>query len=210
MIDGATSRGEDLPLLNDPSWLPWLAGLIDGAGTIAVVRQWGFEGWTYTPVLIVLSPHLALLERAQIVSGEGRIRPDHGRDGVPILAWEARAAHAARVLAAIRPYLLAQAGRADAAIRVQWFNAYYARGARPADVEARLEALYEFARPAPSRNLRRLTIEQVREIRALKGALSQREIAARFGVSVNTVRNILAGRDTRGLDDDGGDSAPTR
>ena len=200
LTDGATSRSEELPPLDDASWLPWLAALIDGAGAIVVIRQWGWEGWAYVPVLLVRSTRTELLERARAIAGTGRIRPDTGRDGLAVHAWEARSAHAARVLAAVRPYLLAQATRADAAIRVQWTNACYARDSRPPSVDARLEELYELARPAPIRNLRRLTIEEVREIRALKGTLSQREIAARFGVNVNTVRNILAGRDTRGLD----------
>ncbi len=199
MIDAAKPHRMALPPCNDASWLPWLAALIDGAGTIAISRHWGVSGWGYAPVILVRSPHQELLEQALAVGGAGRIRLEGGRDGAPVFAWEAHGGSAAAILAAVRPYLLAQIAHADRAIRVQLLNAYYAPDTRPADIAARLDALYEEARPLLARSPRRLTIEQIRAIRALKGTASQRDIAARFGVNLTTVRNILAGRDSRGL-----------
>ncbi len=128
----------------------WLAATIDAGGSIAVARRATPQGGhTYWGRIAVSSGSRALVERVREIAGVGLVR-DIGRSAGytgGYWRWVVDARQALRVLPRIRPYLIAQALQADAALAVQAINAGTDRrhGTTIGDLTA-LEGHYERAR----------------------------------------------------------------
>ena len=118
-----------------PVWLcdkdaAWLAALVDGEGTICFQdRTENDNATTYSIRLSIVNTHRGLLERIAALCNVGggpgspspRLRND-GNAGRPIYCWQVTTAKAAKVIAAIRPYLIAKAVQADLALSVHILN----------------------------------------------------------------------------------------
>lgn len=169
----------------------WLAGVLDAGGTIRVGGS--PRRGTYYAVVAVNSRSLDFLARVRAVAGAGAIAVSKPATETYAAGyrWGAEARDAADILRRVRPLLIAQAAAADVAIAVQDIQADSARPKRrPEEAEAELARL----RATTSRGRgarRRLTDVQVAEIRALRGTTTQRDIAARYGVSAATISKLL-------------------
>jgi hypothetical protein len=196
-------------LPGEVDWLLWLAAMIDCIGVIAVTRRWGPTGWTYSPMIDVRSPHLALLQRAQLIADVGRLYTSRGSTSTRPHRWEVHAAEANAVLTRVRPYLVAQALRADAALELWQLETTYHQDKFPAAVAAHLAELYEQSRVV-RRQITRLTDERAAEIRELKGRMTQRQLAERYGVSPTTIWRILSADKANGTNGQDNEPVPGR
>jgi DNA modification methylase len=143
VTDRPTSAHEHMFLLTKCRWtgaeqpLPmrdvdaaWLAALVDGEGSICFQDRLSKRAAvsTHSVRLSIVNTNRALLERVAAIcglAGVGSPSPrtrSSGAAGRPVYAWQVTNAKAARVLAAIRPYLIAKAVQADLGLYVQALN----------------------------------------------------------------------------------------
>jgi hypothetical protein len=99
--------------------LAYLAGLIDGEGTITIGRITR-PGLRYQAKLLLVNTDLHLVEHAQTVTGVGIIyRSKADQTGVipanwnPVHRWQVVARQACAAIQLVRPYLVAKADLAD-------------------------------------------------------------------------------------------------
>jgi DNA modification methylase len=144
VADRPTKAHEQLFLFSKAKWVghgepaiwlsetdkAWLAALVDGEGTICFQdRAEAGHAPTWSVRLSIVNTITALLDKvARICNGDGgpgapspRYRSD-GTTGRPVYSWQVTNAKAARVIAAIRPYLIAKATQADLALSVHILN----------------------------------------------------------------------------------------
>jgi hypothetical protein len=130
LFSRAEWRGTEKPLPLRREDAAWLAALIDGEGTICFQERADATGCapSVSIRLSVVNTHRGLLERVREIVGYGgsdtpspRWRND-GSSGRPVFTWQVGNAKAARVIAAIRPYLIAKGTQADLALKCHELN----------------------------------------------------------------------------------------
>lgn len=107
----------------------WLAAIVDGEGSICFQeRERATEAPHIGPRLSIVNTNRALLDRVTEITSVGagstpspRLRKD-GNEGRPVFTWQVSNDKAARIIAAIRPYLVAKARQADLALYVHTLN----------------------------------------------------------------------------------------
>lgn len=111
-------RGVSMNSLSAPQ-AAYLAGLLDGEGTITVSRQTNQKGmlggFAYRPYVAVSNTDLRLLEWCQRTTGFGHVRkssrPKAGhKQGY---AWEVWSQKAGQLLRAVLPYLVIKRGQSE-------------------------------------------------------------------------------------------------
>jgi DNA modification methylase len=144
VTDRPTKSHEQIFLFSKAKWIgavqplpmrdvdaAWLAALVDGEGSICFQNRTseGAGSPTFSVRLSIVNTNRALLERVTAIcgidGGPGAPSPrtrSTGESGRPIFAWQITNSKAARVIAAIRPYLIAKATQADLALYVQSLN----------------------------------------------------------------------------------------
>jgi len=107
----------------------WLAALVDGEGSICFQeRANATMAPNIGPRLSVVNTNRELLERiTEITNVDGNETPSprtrsNGEQGRPVFAWQVTNAKAARIIAAIRPHLIAKTRQAELALYVHKLN----------------------------------------------------------------------------------------
>ena len=98
----------------------WLAGIIDGEGSIILDR--GLPGSvTLRPVVTVGSSTPVILKKIVKITGVGAVRPTRRKEerGKPMFHWSVSCSLASRALAPIIPYLVLKDRQARLALRVE-------------------------------------------------------------------------------------------
>lgn len=98
-------------------WIPWLAALIDGEGTITFTQAPDKRG-LYEKVF-VSNTNREIVERVKQLTSLGRVATQTRNYGRPIHSWVASAAEAAIIIKAVRKYLIIKAAQADVALRLR-------------------------------------------------------------------------------------------
>jgi hypothetical protein len=191
----------------------YLAGIMDGEGQVAL-RRIKTSGGIYVEIAVTNS-NQQVMEWLVQTTGVGRIAV-HRAEGFKGHAWKqtwlwrVSSGRAASVLAAIRPYLIIKAQRADLALDVQgrlmWPSLRRDRSWQ-AEAFGRMKNLNrqgmrdaEGSPTMPARVMRGvertnavLTDEDVRTIRSTyaAGGISQARLAQRYGVTQATIFNVV-------------------
>lgn len=130
MLTKARWTGAIEPVSMSREEAAWLAAIVDGEGSICFSERANRE-WapTISPRLSIVNTNKQLLERvAQITrlavnhAPSPRRRRD-GSEGRPIWTWQITDRKAAKIIQAIRPFLIAKGAQADLALAVYALNA---------------------------------------------------------------------------------------
>jgi hypothetical protein len=128
--------------------LAYMAGLVDGEGTICIFPYYGRQakyplGYRrYKPVLAVTNTNRLMIEWivehfGGIVRRVRRYRREHKQ----VYRWECAHTQAVEALVAIRPFLLVKREQADLFIEFQAGARRYGRGLIPLDIADRREVI---------------------------------------------------------------------
>lgn len=89
----------------DSNELAYLAGLMDGEGTISIYKHWCNRKWWLSPEIIISNTNLALLEWIQ-TGYDGWIRPQKIYPGrKPMYVWKKQGKKAIDFIRLIEPFL---------------------------------------------------------------------------------------------------------
>jgi len=124
LLSKAEWRGGVQPLPMREADAAWLAALVDGEGSICFQEKARASMEPHVGIrLSLVNTNRALLERitdlTSIDGGPGSPSPRYRGDGTSgrsVFAWQVTDAKAARIIAAIRPYLIAKTRQADLAL----------------------------------------------------------------------------------------------
>lgn len=118
----------------------WLAAMIDGEGTIGIgpTSKGGYQGY-----LCIANSNRAILERAQHITGLGRVAGTGKGTNRPVFRWQVNSRQAAAVLYRIRRFLIAKQRQADLVLALQETHQRYGGNKKPQATTNKQHALYE-------------------------------------------------------------------
>ena len=164
--------------------IAWAAGLFEGEGCFGIPKERSYGPQTKArPRLLLSSTDEDVVRRFHAIVGVGRVSGPRRHKGKPhhkpFFTWITGSFEGMQAVTALFWSFLGERRRGKAA------------------------DLLAFLRDRPKRfeggaycNAR-LTADQVREIRSLRGVLAQGEIARRFGVAQGTISDIQIGKSWR-------------
>lgn len=105
--------------LGDEWWIPWLAGLIDGEGTIYLRPHGKKNSGCYILVVVVYSTNLEILERIHDLTKVGHISKGIAREETvkKVYAWQVSSSDAEHILWIIKPFLIIKLLQCEVALR---------------------------------------------------------------------------------------------
>lgn len=151
-------------MYEDPLAASWLAAVLDCEGTITIKRLNRRNSNRANPeipgheaLVLVTNTDMRLLERAKALTGCGKFsgypHPKNNPNWKRCYTWSASASNAARVLRAVRPYLVLKLEQCDAALALQDTKKWSGFRTLPLDVLQERERLTQCVRDLNRRGL---------------------------------------------------------